>query len=543
VKEFHGAGSLAVFNPERESAEKLGWMDVGISHPHSGWCQDGRYIPADHYEAFEGNLIGIHLVLEQEGNGDEESQWHLHQDLAITLGLKREGDVWVAPNEDYLETARLIRRESGKPCLLEFRAEYLKDYLCARSMALYVTSYRSREETVEEAKHIDWRDNPLRETEGGDRWEGSKREIHEGGEPYGHSVAVFHVSRTNVDPEEDVPVHDVPGGEGVTSQSWTKSFEGRKLYIVQGELWRNEWVDPAPQSPRIRWDKQPSTVSFIVNASGETASAEALKDAGRWLWFRPEVIMALSHRRGGHLSWYTRDTGDVTCSPSYGVHFGMNRLGLINAYAKDIALLPEWQQKIWVGYNMSPDGGVSEELLASQMEADPSATQAPEEFLPKAIERLNQISNQFYAISIFRDHDQYKELYSVSHRFRAIDQSGLFSLAKDLARLTADSINTAEIHSSLALPPKEKLGSLKSLEQLVARHVTPQEAHSLMSPLFYIYDLRQADAHIASSATEETLELIGVNRDDPPVLQGFVLLDACVSCLSNLGAVIQEATT
>lgn len=540
LEEFYGVGSLAVSCDQREAAERLGWMDVGISHEHSGSYQDGRYIPADHYESYEGALIGIHPVLDQRGNRDEQSEWHLHQDMVITLGLKREGDVWVAPDEGYLEIAHLRRRESGRPCLLEFRAEFLKDYLCARSMALYVTSYRNREEVVEEANHLDWTDNPIREAEGGDRWEGRVREIHEGGEPYGESVAVFHVSRTDVDPKEDVPVFGFPGDKDTTSQTSKRKFEGRKLYVMQGELWRNEWVEPASHSPRIRWDERPSTVSFIVDASGATENADALKDDSRWLWFGPEVIMTLAHRRGGHLHWYTCNTGGVRCSPDDDIHFGMNDLGLINVYAKDIALIPEWQQRIWAGYNVTPEGGVSEELLASQMKARPAATQAPEEFLPKAIERLNKISNDVYEISIFRDHGQYESLLAVSHRFRAVNQSGLFALAKDIARLTADSIDTAAIHSKVALPSGKKWGSLKSLEHLVAGHVEPQVAHSHMGPLFGIYELRQADAHLASSSIEEILELIGVDRAAPIVLQGFALLDACVTCLWLLGDALQE---
>jgi len=35
---------------------------------------------------------------------------------------------------------------------------------------------------------------------------------------------------------------------------------------------------------------------------------------------------------------------------------------------KDIAYLPEWQQRIWSAFNVSPEGGVSDELLASQCE-------------------------------------------------------------------------------------------------------------------------------------------------------------------------------
>ena len=81
------------------------------------------------------------MVLEQDGNREEASQWHLHQDLVIALALKREGNVWLAINEGYIEVARLRLENDGRPRLLELRAEHLKDYLCARCMALYVSSY------------------------------------------------------------------------------------------------------------------------------------------------------------------------------------------------------------------------------------------------------------------------------------------------------------------------------------------------------------------------------------------------------------------
>src|SRR5215510_13695633 len=162
---------------------------------------------------------------------------------------------------------------------------------------------------------------------------------------------------------------------------------------------------------------------------------------------------ALAYRRGGSLSWYTRDTGSVGSSPDYSVHFGVNSLGLINVYAKDIALLPEWQQKVWAGYNMSPEGKVSEELLASHMKADPTNTQTPEEFLAKGLSKLNHVARAHLGIMIIRQHDQIAELIAHAHRFRATDKEVLFALAKDLARLTADSID-ADALQKLVSPPQ-----------------------------------------------------------------------------------------
>lgn len=539
-KEFFGAGTLAVPLNNKSDAEKLGWMDVGIIHDHGSYVDNGIYHQSDIYEDYEGKFTGIHLLLAQRGNSAEQGVWHLHQDIVIAFGLKREGDIWVCPDEGYIDVAHLKRRENGSPYLLEIRAEYLKDYLCARNMALYITLYRNREIIVDNPSFIKWTDNPISEKSKGDRWEGRVVEIHEGGNPFGAKTAVFHVSRTDVDPEEDVPTFDFPTDENTVSKSWTKEDKGRKLYVVQGELWRNEWVNPSDLSPRIRGDKTPATVFFITDSSGTRESSDTLDKHGRWLWFKPDVIMALAHRRGGALQWYTQDTGGVKCSPDYNVHFGINQLGLINVYAKDISLLPEWQQKIWAGYNVSPDGKVSEELLASQVRAVPASTKAPEPFLSKGIDLLNQVTLEKFDFHLFREHEQKSQFLIICHRFRSIDLSGFLSLAKDLARLTADSIDTTALQKIVKPPKGTKWGSLKSLENVLAKYVAPEKARSLLSPLVGIYELRNADAHLPGSEFKESFDLVNVDDSMPFVFQGYMILHTCVLSLYGIVKVFRE---
>lgn len=544
-EEFFGVGSLSVPLNKRADASKLGWTDIGIGiiHDHSSYVDDdGTYHQADIYEDHGGKFTGLHLVLSQRGNSSEHDVWHLHQDFVIALGLKREDDVWVCPDEGYIDVVHLRRREDNSPYLLEVRAEFLKDYLCARGMALYITSYRSRRIVVENVGFINWPENPISVLQEGYRWEGRIYEIHEGGTPFGAKTAVFHVSRTDVDPEEDVPTFDFPTDENVVSKSWTKEDKGRKLYVVEGEFWRNEWIEPSKVSPRVRGDKIKSTVFFITDSSGTRESADSLDKHGRWLWFKPEVIMALAHRRGGGLQWYTRDTGAVKCSPDYNVHFGINRLGLVNVYAKDISFLPEWQQRIWAGYNVSPDGKVSEELLSAQVKAIPASTKAPEPFLGKGIDLLNEITWRKFGFNLFREHKQKSQLISICHRFRSVDLQGFLSLAKDLARLTADSIDTTALQKLVKPPKGMKWGSLKSLENVLATYVAPEKARSLLSPLVGIYELRHADAHLPSSELRESLNLVGVDDNAPFVFQGFMLLHACVSSLYSIAEVFDQET-
>jgi hypothetical protein len=533
IEEVYGLGTLAIPLSKAETAKELKWAEIGLSHSQSGYLQNGKYIPSDTFADSSGNEIGLHLVIEQAGNAHEPYEWHLHQDLVVSLNLRREGDNWLCISEGYEIAARLTKGEAGKPQFIQVKAPYLKDYLCAREMVLVASSYFNRQEIFRERPKLTWKENPLTETIGSDFWEGRIIEINEEGARYGSKTLIHRAGRTNVDPNEDVPLFQVPASESVSSETRTVEHLGQKLFDVVVEYWKNELVQPGEHSPRIRGDVLPPTVSFITDAKGTQETRETLIGPSRWLWFRPDVMQDLAHRRGGDLSWYTRNTGSVGCSPGYGVHFGVNSIGLINVYAKDIAQLPEWQQKIWAGHNLGPDGGVSEELLASQMEAKPAATKAPEAFLYKALSLLSEVSVEKLGRSIWREHEEIPNIIRRSHRFRAIDKQGLLALAKDLARLTADSFDEDSLRK-IVPEAKKEWGSLKLVQTLLSKKLGEELAKEVMGPIAGIYELRHGDAHLPSKQIEDSFKLAGVDTSKPYVLQGFDLLDSCVATISSI---------
>ena len=539
LEDWLGVGSLAVPTDNRSDALALSWEAIGFRHNHAGCVDNGRYVPADVYEDHQGRFAGVHLVLDQRGVGAERSEWHLHQDFVTTLGLTRERDTWVRPDEDYTEVARLIRASDGSATLLEARASHLRDYLCARDMGLVVSSYRTRSEIVEDASHISWTADDFEEKSDHDRWVGCRMAIHEGGEPYGESMFVMHVSRTDVNPEDDVPVLGFPTDANVQSSSGRRQFRGRKLCRILGELWRTEWLEPASQSPIVRGDELPASVSFIIDAEGKRATADELVESGRWLWFRPTVVPALTDRRAGSLKWYTRDTGAVACSPGYDVHFGINAIGLVNTYAKDVALLPEWQQRVWAAHNANPEGKLSEELKASQVDARPASTRAPEALLTEELDRLQTLAQAKLKITLRRQHESIAELIPRIHRFRATDRKGLFALAKDLARITADDIDERQLQTLVAPPKGESLGSLKSLEKVLASKIDPADARAMLGPLVGVYKLRLSDAHLPPDDVDDAMRLIGVDDASPFVVQGYQLLHATVAALHRIGTEIE----
>ncbi len=336
---------------------------------------------------------------------------------------------------------------------------------------------------------------------------------------------------------------DQPSDDGVESRQWTFQRDGRKLWQIEGEFWRDEWIEPAASSPRTRRDRIPSSATFIVDGYGKRQSADELnsEDIGLWLWFTPAVVLALLARRGGALKWYTRDTGSVWIASGMPVHFGINERGLVNVYAHDVARLEEWERRLWAGYNVAPDGGVSLELTSAQVKTAPASTLAPEAFLARGLDALDEAFKARFGLSLVTEHGERDAILKQTHRFRVTDRPSLLALAKDIARLTADSFDVAALKKQLSVPNGERLGSLKGVQRLLEPLVGKEKAHELMGPLVGIYDLRLGDAHLPSSAIEEAIKLVRIDTSRPFIDQGRDTLHIAVSVLFTIAEIFNDA--
>jgi hypothetical protein len=113
----------------------------------------------------------------------------------------------------------------------------------------------------------------------------------EGGHGGDGSFGFFRAGRTDVDPDEDVPIPGPESAENTESGQLRGIHVRRKLVRVIGELWREEDIEPA-NSLRVRGDKVATGLRYTVDASGATQTSEELNDESkmRWLWFRPEIM-------------------------------------------------------------------------------------------------------------------------------------------------------------------------------------------------------------------------------------------------------------
>ncbi|NOU40360.1 MAG: hypothetical protein HOO85_03730 [Methylotenera sp.] len=536
-------GTVAIANEHLDIGNKLDWDDIGLIHdPEPYAFSDGRYKPADVYLHNEKDAIGVELVLKQHVNSAHKSIWRVNQDLIMALGLIEDGDAWVRPDEGYIDVIRCRHDSEGQFVAIEIRAEFLRDYLSARGLALRIASYRQRMAKVDDSTYLEWSATPIEINTENERFSTRVFEIDADGGLFG-SVAVMKVWRTDVDDNEDVPVFGDETDQNTAYESHRYERTGPKLFRVEGELWRTEWVEPATISERVRRDKPTEEFFYLVGAAGEKLPSSALnnEDVGRWLWFRPQVVETLLEHKGSDLGWYTFDTGMVKCSPDYGTHFGVNKVGLINVYAYDIAKLPQWQQRLWVGHNVAPDGQVSSELLDSQMRANPAATRAPEADFEKLLNMLNQIFIKRYGGALFRSHDSKAEIQSRIHRFRATSsKAGLLELAKDIARLTADSIDESLLREIVKPDKDQKLGTLKLMERLLAMSEGDEVAKGIMTSLVGIYDLRLGDAHLPSSKINEAYMLLKIDVNSHPISQATQMLTQAVNSLHEILRVLSK---
>jgi hypothetical protein len=533
-EETLAAGCIAVPLSMRAEAEKLGWSDIGLMNSGGPYAfEDGRYKTSDVYQYRDGEDFAVNLVIDQSFDGARPRIWHVNQDLILALGVAQEGDVWVKPEEGFVEVMRQRRGPNGDVVAIEIKSEFLRDYLAARGMALRLYYYRRRMEVMPDASHIVWTEQGGGEKNPHDRFETRMWAVDGEGRAYGVGVALFEVWRTDVDNEEDVPTFGPETAGNTASRSAHFTREGEKFQRVEGELWRAEWIEPASRSERVRGDEPEHYLTYVIDAAGKRETGDKLdnEEIGLYLWFDPRVIEALSNRRGGGLEWYTAQTGAVWCSPNCCVHFGINNMGLINTYAWDVARLPMWQQRIWAGLNITPNGPPSTELLDAQMRTTPARTIAPEKALPQVMEMLDEAIEARVGAKLFKSHEADRDILRSIHRFRALDDHGLLSLAKDIARLVADRIDIAALRKIVGPPKGENWGSLKSLEKALATVLTDEQARTMMAPLFGIYELRLADAHLPSSEIDAAFVKVGVDRSAIRAVQGQQLIASTVTAL------------
>jgi hypothetical protein len=532
-------GSVA-FPPEhRQLAEKLNWSDIGIGcnvRPYAD--TDGGYSSIEQYQYNDKEPIGIHLVFEHPQPVVGGRLWILNPDLIVALRLIKEGTNWVRPEENFTIVAREIVDEKGNHQLIEIKREFLIDYLAARNLALRLSYYRQRVENVpslEDSAYANLADQQEQRDTG--RFKLCIRSLED---VYGGSWASFRVWRTDVDEDEDAPVIG-PESDDNTNHESSKGYRGGyKGVRVEGEFWRDEWIEHQGQSIRVRGDADKNLPLFIVETDGTRMASSDLnnEDIGRWLWFRSSVVNELLSLRGFSLKWRTTETGEIRSTSGHVSHFGINQSDLITVYAYDIARLNAWEQRIWAAHNVVPDGKVSTELLAAQIRSQPASTRAVEELFFEAMKMLEFGFYHKYNVSLFNHDIDCETTVKQISRFASKDQASLLTLAKELIRVFSERLEKNELRKFATPIKDDKRGSNKLLEDILAQKIGMEQARLVFGPIIGVYDMRTGDAHPTSSNIREALKLAGIDESRSFLRQGEQLISNFGQSIWKIGKLL-----
>ena len=539
ISEFFGCNSLA-FPPEhKDLAETLDWSNIGIileAHPYA--FDSGHYKTIDQYEMSEKEPVGVHLIFDHPQPVIGGYKWIINPDLIVALRLVKEGNSWVRPEEDFVEVIRESFDDQGNHVQIEIKKEFLIDYLAARNLSLRLTYYRQRVENIAEFESSQYANlESYQEERDQGQFELLIRSLND---VYGGSWVSFRVWRTDIDEEDDAPVIGLETSENTESESSQGIRNGYNGIRVEGEFRCNEWIEHQGISTRVRYDKDPNLPRFIVETDGTRIPSAELnnEDIGRWLFFRSSIVNELLKHRGFSLEWYTSETGCIHSTSGYHTHFGINSADLITVYAYDVAKLPSWEQHIWAAHNVAPEGKVSTELLSSQVRVQPASTYAVEDLLFKVMRMLEASFKQKLNVDLFSHDINDSELLQQISRFVSTDRTSLLRLAKDLVRVFTDRLNVKALRELSNHKDKNKLGSNKLLQDIVAQKIGEDNAYKIFSVIVGVYEMRLGHAHPTSSKIEDAIKLAGIDEKQSFLRQGEQLIFNLGRAIGYIGYII-----
>lgn len=525
-----------------ESKEELFKFECSDLNPVNGndskrW--EDVYIRADTVYDDGYEPLGEYSVMYHAFGKKASPRHYLNSDIIFALDLVEDGDDWVRPDEGFDVVVRQHRGQDDEVFRVDIKAKYLKDYLCAKRCGLFVCAFYERSSIFATRPDFGWpaTGEINKEISKGCKWAGYVQPMDDSGWVFPGKKHFSTCGYREIHSEDDVPKFSPLESESEMYYE-SKEVEASPVtrFRVVSELRRFEWVDPGVKSTRAG-DDEDGSLEFYSEADGSLKGKDELEYPAQWLWFRNDVINKILTYKGSGYKWHTADTGTVQLNSDWPLHFGVNKLGLINVLAKDIVELPLWQQEVWKGYNVTPEGGVSEELLLSQMKCQPAKTQPVEIDFLSTHDCLRQA---FKWISggqeLFEHLPPVMEIHNKIHRFSVQKEDDLLTLAKEICKVTVDALNVSALRAML--PKTEEIRELRSRNlfgRFLAKFADDDVARTAMSPLAYIYDLRCADAHIKSSKITDTLKLLHIDTAQPLVRQAeTIIMMAYVSLARSL---------
>jgi len=174
----------------------------------------------------------------------------------------------------------------------------------------------------------------------------------------------------------------------------------------------------------------------------------------------------------------------------------------------------------------------------SQVKTQPASTEAFEVLLFKTMRLLERSFKQKHGFALFNHEIVDQDAMQIVSRFVSTDRAGLLRLAKELVRVFSDRLNVRELRKLSTHADREKLGSNKLLQDILAQKVGVEKARSVFGVIAGVYDMRVADAHPTGDKVADALILAGIDTDQSYLKQGEQLIYNFGSTLFQVGKLI-----
>lgn len=100
--------------------------------------------------------------------------------------------------------------------------------------------------------------------------------------------------------------------------------------------------------------------------------------------------------------------------------------------------------------------------------------------------------------------------------------------------MTVESLDRGALSRLAAPPGKMKPGPVKHLEVSLQKGVSLEGARAMTKVLVGINELRYADAHMLLSEFAKAFDLVGVDQQADPLVQGRQMLESLVESLTQI---------
>ena len=481
------------------------WYDIETDNvypcvDHGQYCKPYVY----YFDSTSGDEAGEYGVYSYRITSGETSGLIVNPDMVAALGLVQEGDHWIRPSECDVEVIKVERDSDGKIITIKIKTEHLKDYLCARRMGLYIEEFRHRQEQDFDGNKIDWDRSPIID----------KRFSSDGNGIYEWKGWMFkHI--------DDYSWNDVQTVKGPV-------LSLPSYYRIEGQLWKQFWVNPAKISSRVAGDE--INLSFYVKPNGEQHEISTVDDfeyGHVYLFFNIGLVDKL-RSTGLTMTWVARDVFKVTSPNGPHVLCGISKKGNIFAISADVARQDTWLQMIYRSENIRPEelnDYAGCELFQNQMMCEFLSTKAPEDEFKRLVKDFDNVFLMKTGVRLWKDCNE--RIINLVSRFASMDVDGYVRLAKILTEGIIERIDEKSLVGFINGRVKtDGFRGISLLGVCVNLLNTAIDGKIAVKFLRDINSIRQVDAHyMPPEDVQQKLSVLPWPGDMPFVERGARLID------------------